>query len=96
MSVYLDNLVHWNWMIRGRRVMSCHLIADSKEELIHFATKNLAMKESWYQPKSTPHFDLTKSRRDVAILHGAIPLQRREFVQKLREIQQKVKDGEWQ
>jgi hypothetical protein len=78
--VYVDNLMNWGW----RYGASCHMIADSVEELIEFAI-SIGLKERWIQLKRIPHFDLTSKRREQAIKAGAISLSRKEFVQKLRE-----------
>jgi hypothetical protein len=83
MGVYVDALRDYGW----HRGPSCHLIADSVEELLEFAV-NMGLWPEWFQPKSSPHFDLTAAARETAIRHGAIPLPQREFVKKLREIRQ--------
>ena len=81
MAVYVDNLRDYGW----RHGPSCHLVADSVEELIEFAV-GMGMRREWFQPKSTPHFDLTAEGRSLAIEHGAIELDQREFVKKIREL----------
>jgi hypothetical protein len=81
MAVYIDSLMNWGW----RYGASCHLIADSVEELIEFAI-SIGMKEKWFQDKRIPHFDLTKSRREVAVKLGAIELNRKDYVNKLRQL----------
>lgn len=81
MAVYVDRLADWGWH-RGR---SCHLIADSVAELIEFAVM-IGLRPEWYQPKSSPHFDLVEASRRTAIQHGAVELDRRDFVRKLREL----------
>ncbi len=81
MAVYVDRLADWGWH-RGR---SCHLIADSVAELMEFAV-TIGLRPEWYQPKSSPHFDLDEVSRRSAIQHGAIELDRRAFVKKLREL----------
>ncbi len=83
MAVYVDSLRDYGW----RHGRSCHLIADSVEELIEFAVA-MGLRPEWYQPKSSPHFDLTEGGRATAVEHGAIELGFREFVTKLREIRQ--------
>ncbi len=90
MSVYVDDLMacipnkNWRWS------QSCHLIADSLDELHEFA-KRIGMKRAWFQNDSRlPHYDLNFSRRVVAIRAGAIEVDRREFVTKMRELQQQV------
>ena len=84
MAVYVDNLRDYGW----RHGASCHLSADSVEELIAFAV-GMGMREEWFQPKSSPHFDLHADGRALAIERGAIELTQREFVAKLREVRTK-------
>jgi len=84
MSVYVDKLRDYGW----HRGPSCHLIADSVEELIDFAVA-MGLRREWYQPKSSPHFDLTAGAREVAIGHGAIEIDQRQLVKILRELRQK-------
>lgn len=84
MPCYVDALVSYGWNLRGRRVRSCHLIADSLDEL-HAMANAIGMKREWFQPASSPHYDLTESRRARAIGLGAVPLERRAFVAKLRQ-----------
>ncbi|MBK7935473.1 MAG: DUF4031 domain-containing protein [Acidobacteria bacterium] len=87
MAVYVDNLRDYGW----RHGPSCHLIGDSVEELIQFAVR-LGMKEEWFQPKSSPHFDLTAEGREIAVRNGAIELNQRELIAKLRELRHKDRD----
>lgn len=50
---------------------SCHLFADSVEELHAFALR-LGMRRSWYQEDvRLPHYDLTAKRRRKALYYGA-------------------------
>lgn len=81
MAVYVDKLRDHGW----RHGPSCHLIADTVGELIEFATR-LGMQKEWYQPKSSPHFDLTAEGREIAVANGAIELNNRAMALKLREI----------
>ncbi|KKN02810.1 hypothetical protein LCGC14_1114050 [marine sediment metagenome] len=69
--VYVDTLLpclknkHW------RFDKSCHLFADSVDELKTFA-KGIGLKASWYQNhKRLPHFDLTANMRKKAVRHEA-------------------------
>lgn len=66
----------------GRMVM-CHLIADTVAEL-HVFAQSIGAKRAWFQPLSSPHYDLPKFRRQLALASGAIELDRREFVGVLR------------
>lgn len=82
--VYVDPLVSAKW----RYGPACHLFADSTEEL-HVFARRIGMKRAWFQNNSVlPHYDLTISRRENAILNGAVELSRRELIamiQKRRE-----------
>jgi hypothetical protein len=69
------------------------LIADSVEELIEFAVE-IGLRAEWFQPRSSPHFDLTREGRVAAVRHGAIQLSNREFVTKLRELRVRRLAGE--
>lgn len=81
--VYVDALMNCipnrNWPYN----QSCHLIADSLDELHAFAA-DIGMRKSWFQDKKMPHYDLTPRRRQVAVRRGAIEIDRRQFVAKLR------------
>jgi hypothetical protein len=85
-SVYVDRLNSYGWRLGD----SCHLIADTVEELHEFAAR-LGMKRSWFQPVSSPHYDLTVRRRAKAVALGAIELDRKQLVYKLRELRQSAK-----
>lgn len=81
MPVYVDNLRDYGW----RHGPSCHLIADSVDELMEFAVR-MGLKREWFQAKSTPHFDLTAEGRRLAVEHGAIELAPRQLIAKIREL----------
>lgn len=81
MGVYVDSLRDYGW----RHGPSCHLIADSVDELMEFAV-GMGLQVAWFQAKSTPHFDLTSEARTVAVEHGAVELDQRQFVAKIREL----------
>jgi hypothetical protein len=88
MAVYVDKLADYQW----KHGPSCHLIADSIDELIEFAV-SIGLRAEWFQPKSSPHFDLTAEGRAAAVRNGAIELSNRELVAKLRELREKRKAG---
>lgn len=81
MAVYVDSLRDYGW----RHGPSCHLIADSIDELMEFAV-GMGLEREWFQAKSTPHFDLTAEARKLAVEHGAIELDQRQLVAKIREL----------
>jgi hypothetical protein len=83
MAVYVDPLLRttpyhesvnkrWNWR------QSCHLVADTEEELHAFAAK-IGLQRAWFQQKSSPHYDLTANKRNQAVRLGAISLTREQM-----------------
>ena len=80
MAVYVDSLVEWGWVLRGRSVASCHLFTDTLDLTeLHAMAAAIGMKRSWFQDKrSAPHYDLTASRRARAVELGAIEVDRRQ------------------
>ncbi|KMW47574.1 DUF4031 domain-containing protein [Ralstonia holmesii] len=80
MTIYVDPLRHWGWILRGHQVKSCHLFTESLDlsELHAFAAL-LGMKRAWFQhPPVAPHYDLTERRRLHAVSLGAVEVGRRE------------------
>ena len=84
MAVYLDGARNHY----GRMVM-CHMIADTPSEL-HQMAADIGMKQRWYQPLSFPHYDVSLSRRKLAVEQGAIECDRRLFYQHLKRIRQAI------
>ncbi len=80
MPVYVDPLCKNGWVLRGRTVRNCHLVADTEQELHDFAAK-IGMKRAWFQAGRVPHYDLTESRRARAVSMGAREITRREMVE---------------
>jgi hypothetical protein len=87
MTVYVDGLEAWGWKMRGRTVPSCHMFTDSRDlEELHAFAARLGMKRAWFQPhKVAPHYDLTRSRRDMAVSLGAVQVGRRDASRIWRE-----------
>jgi Protein of unknown function (DUF4031) len=81
MPVYIDHYFE----PLGRMHMS-HMIADTLPELHEMADK-IGVARKWFQDKaSTPHYDVSKGKRELAIKFGAIPVDRKELVRKIREL----------
>ena len=89
MSVYVDKLrgtmLSGRWLWAG----SCHMIADSVEEL-HLFADSIRLKRVWFQPHSSPHYDLTPNKRAAAVRRGALELSSSEFVAILRRLRKGV------
>lgn len=80
MAVYVDALIDYGWHL-GK---SCHLVADSEQELHEFA-RLIGCKRSWFQQGKLPHYDLTRYYREAAIARGAGEIDRRGIVRMMRE-----------
>jgi len=78
MTVYVDPLmtvVPQNSQAKRHGNQWCHMICDGDLEELHEMAKKIGLKRSYFQcpPKvSLPHYDLTPSKRELAIKHGAI------------------------
>ena len=81
MTVTVDEIRVWPTRLRCFKAGSCHLMADSEEELHAFA-KKLGLRREWYQPKSAPHYDLTPAKREEALRLGAVAVSAREEARK--------------
>lgn len=68
----------------GRMIMS-HMLADTPEEL-HRMADLIGIDRKWFQPRSTPHYDVCQERRKRAIAAGAIVIGRKETVDLIRRI----------
>lgn len=73
MAVYVDMLIDYGWRLGP----SCHMTATTEKELHEFAI-SIGLKRSWCDRKTPEliHYDLIKSKRDLAISKGAIVLNR--------------------
>lgn len=75
MAVYVDDPI-WPF----GRMMMCHMVADSTEELLAMADR-IGVARKWIQYPGTPkeHFDICRSKRALAIKAGAIEVSSREL-----------------
>ncbi len=81
MSVYVDPLINYGKAglqgMAGRYFNnrpSCHLTADTLEELHEFA-KRIGLQRNWVQDVLRyPHYDLTANKRAQAVRAGAVEL----------------------
>ena len=96
MPVYVDALrpcKPWGGQIGKKHIESCHLFADTLQELHDFAGK-IGLEFAWFQTHrrkdgtyGIPHYDLTPGKHNQAIKSGAILLSDREAVAKWKEIE---------
>jgi hypothetical protein len=91
MGVYVDSALYG----LGRMVM-CHMIADTPEEL-HAMADRIGVARRWFQepPKASFwHYDVAKGKRALAVDAGAIECDRNTFVGHLRRIRASCVFGE--
>lgn len=62
MAVYVDDM-----RARFRRMVLCHMIADTEEE-IHAMADKIGVARRWYQGD---HYDICQSKRALAVAYGA-------------------------
>ena len=74
MGVYVDKPIH-----KYGRMIMCHMIADSNNELLVMADK-IGVPLKWFQDKRIPHFDICKAKRELALGHGAIEVSSKELI----------------
>jgi hypothetical protein len=92
MTVYVDAMRRTHRTTKWPYTRSAHMLADSVEELHRFAAE-IGLKREWFQPGSTPHYDLTDTRHARALSHGAVLISRTDLValiQRLRNEQVEV------
>lgn len=77
MSVYIDS-----YNAKFGRMIMCHMMADSTEELLDMADK-IGVQRKWIQSKGTAkeHFDICLSAKKKALAVGAIEVGWREIVE---------------
>lgn len=81
MAVYVDG----EFNSFGRMKM-CHLVADTEAEL-HAMADKLGLKRKWYQGSaSTPHYDVAKGKRELAVFLGVVEIDRRQMYAIIKKI----------
>lgn len=99
MSVYVDPLMPtspsqtWHW------THSCHMSADTEEEL-HEMARKIGLRREWFQNHhiaALRHYDLTTSKRVLAIQNGAQEIDWLEYGRRIhagRLAQKEAEDGQ--
>jgi hypothetical protein len=83
-TVYVDYMAA-PFVTRRNVMVMCHMIADTTEELLAMADR-LGLRREWLQDAGTyrEHFDLAKTKRALAVQHGAVEVTQRELAQRVR------------
>ena len=66
MSTYVDKSVY-----KYKRMLMCHMASDTLTEL-HAMADKIGVGRKHYQGRGMPHYDICKTKRSLAIEHGAI------------------------
>ena len=75
MAVYVDN-----FYAPYRRMLMCHMAADSLQEL-HDMADCIGVDRRWFQDHARhPHYDVSKGKRALAVRHGAVEVSVRELL----------------
>lgn len=81
MAVYVDKPIY-----RFRRMVMCHMVADTLDEL-HAMADKIGVDRRWFQSQaSTPHYDICRAKRVRAVHNGAIEVDRRQMVEIIRRL----------
>lgn len=83
MPVYVDKARN-----NYKRMIMCHLLADTIDEL-HLFAEQIGLKREWFQNGSTPHYDLSLTKRKVAINHGAKEIDNKQVVEIIKKYRQR-------
>ena len=70
MTVYVDNM-----RAKFGRLVMCHMLADTDEEL-HAMADTIGVARRWHQapPRHDSHYDIALSKRALAVAGGAIEI----------------------
>lgn len=82
MPVYVDQLRPSIPSSYWRYTESCHLyVMDDSLGVLHKFAGEIGLRRGWFQNHDImPHYDLTRARRSVAISHGAISVDKYEWL----------------
>ena len=81
MAVYVDSPIH-----RYGRMVMCHMIADTFQELHEMADRIGVARKYFQGDASFPHYDICKAKRALAVKAGALEVDRRQLVHRIRAI----------
>jgi len=68
-----------------RHMLMAHMLADTPREL-HEMADRIGISRRWFQPVSSPHYDVCQEKRQLAISAGATVVDMRGTVEVIRRI----------
>ena len=85
MAVYVDRLRHVAQTRNYPFTTACHMYADTQVELYDMA-EAIGLRERWFQDhRRLPHFDVTGTKRAMAVDEGAIQHTNTQMLEKSKE-----------
>ena len=89
MTVYVDQLPSRGW---GKWDGGAHMLTSDLAEL-HAIAERIGLKRAWFQDRTFAHYDLTASKRTLALAAGAIPIELGEIPD---DVLMRCKDGTYE
>lgn len=94
MTVYVDQLVAYPQKATsggkyfGSGKQSCHMSTDQDDLTeLHVLAQSIGLRREWFQDhKSCPHYDLTPSKRILAVKAGAVSVDWRTYIYKTSRV----------
>lgn len=106
MTIYVDPI--FGAMPQGTQAARhgnqwCHMLCDGNLNELHKMAEKIGLKRSYFQcSASVPHYDLTPSKRKLAVRSGAVEVTheefgpvRKEWIQKGREMMREYGKIDW-
>lgn len=93
--IYVDGIIDYKGIMKietGAKCWGtkwCHMATDEDNfENLHRLAEKIGLKRKYFQwkNKTMPHYDLIKSKRELAIQNGAIPVTSTELVRRCSSI----------
>jgi len=79
-TIYVDDLTGCLYTNKWRHSKACHLMIEPCTDIneLHKFAKKMGLKRCWFQNKKAgvPHYDLTESKRVIAVRMGAVEIDR--------------------
>lgn len=82
MTIYVDELEFRGMKYRGNDVRSCHMMTDGDIQELHDMATRIGMRKWFQEHENHPHYDLMKSKRELAISYGAVEVGSIEMIYK--------------
>jgi len=71
-----------------RGMIMCHMLSKNLEKL-HQMADRIGVSRRWFQEKGTPHYDICKTKRALALKLGAVEATKKEVVQIIKHFRKK-------